>query len=296
MQQSNQVSSLESYLRTITAKGRVSHAYLLESPSPDMGLAIAQKFAQMLLCDTGDGCGTCKNCKMAQSFSHPDLQTVQPPEDKKQISVAQVRDVVSESYVKPYMGKRKVILFRDGAAMTVQAQNALLKVLEEPPGDVVFLILCGNHMNLLETIRSRTTLLQLQQIQLSSGDIALEEEERDRLFDLAQKLSGGNLTDCYSVADYFGVRDRKNRKEKKTLAISFQYLLSVFRELLLIKLGCSDLVHGSSALLENVAGSTSMEQIIRVMEQLALGTRRLERNVQYDLLIMSLLYGCIDDK
>ena len=105
MQQSNQVSSLESYLRTITAKGRVSHAYLRESPSPDMGLAIAQKFAQMLLCDTGDGCGTCKNCKMVQSFSHPDLQTVQPPEDKKQISVAQVRDVVSESYVKPYMGK-----------------------------------------------------------------------------------------------------------------------------------------------------------------------------------------------
>lgn len=296
MQQSNQVSSLESYLQTITAKGRVSHAYLLETPSPDMGLAIAQKFAQLLLCETATGCGTCKNCKMALSHSHPDIQTICLPEDKKQISVAQVRDVVSESYVKPYMGKRKIMIFQDGAAMTVQAQNALLKVLEEPPGDVVFMILCSNHMNLLETIRSRTTLLQLQQMQPSSADIIPEEDVRDQLFSLAQKLAGGELLDWYAAADYFGVRDRKNRKEKHVLALSFQYLLSVFRELMLIKLGCGDLVHGSSALLENIANETSMEQLIRVMEQLSLASRRLERNVQYDLLIMSMLYGCTNDK
>ena len=288
MQQSNQVSHLESYLRNITAHGRVSHAYLLETPSPDVGLAIAQKFSQLLLCEEGTGCGVCKNCKMALNFSHPDMQTVCLPEDKKQISVAQVRDVISESYVKPYMGKRKIVLFQDGAAMTVQAQNALLKVLEEPPGDVVFLILCSNHMNLLETVRSRTTLLQLQQIQPSSADIALEESVRDQLFAQAQKIAGGDLLDLYTVADYFGVRDKKNRKEKKALSLSLQYLLSVFRELMLLKLGCGDLMI--------IAEQTPLERLIRVMEQLTLASRRLERNVQYDLLIMSMLYSCIDSK
>lgn len=296
MQQSNQVSHLESYLRNITAHGRVSHAYLLETPSPDVGRAIAQKFSQLLLCEEGTGCGVCKNCKMALNLSHPDMQTVCLPEDKKQISVAQVRDVISESYVKPYMGKRKIVLFQDGAAMTVQAQNALLKVLEEPPGDVVFLILCSNHMNLLETVRSRTTLLQLQQIQPSSADIALEESVRDQLFAQAQKIAGGDLLDLYTVADYFGVRDKKNRKEKKALSLSLQYLLSVFRELMLLKLGCGDLVHEPSALLMNIAEQTPLERLIRVMEQLTLASRRLERNVQYDLLIMSMLYSCIDSK
>lgn len=296
MQQSNQTASLEAYLHHIVSAGRVSHAYLLEVPRLDTGLEIALDFARLLLCDSATGCGTCKNCQMASHLTHPDIQIVRLPEDKKQISVAQIRDVVSESYIKPYMGKRKIVIFPDSALMTVQAQNALLKVLEEPPGDVVFLLLCTNHMQLLETIRSRTTLLQLQQMQMSANDIDLENDVREQLFAQAQKLAGGNLLDLYTVADYFGVRDRKNRKEKGVLSLSFQYLLTVFRELLLIKLDCDDLVHNSSALLGQLAAQTSTAQILRVMEQLTVALRRLERNVQYDLLIMSLLYSCTDSK
>lgn len=296
MQQSNQTASLEAYLHHIVSAGRVSHAYLLEVPRLDTGLEIALDFARLLLCDSATGCGTCKNCQMAMHLTHPDIQIIRLPEDKKQISVAQIRDVVSESYIKPYMGKRKIVVFPDSALMTVQAQNALLKVLEEPPGDVVFLLLCTNHMQLLETIRSRTTLLQLQQMQMSAEDIDLESDVREQLFAQAQKLAGGNLLDLYTVADYFGVRDRKNRKEKGMLSLSFQYLLTVFRELLLIKLDCDDLVHNSSALLRQLAVQTSAAQILRVMEQLTVALRRLERNVQYDLLIMSLLYSCTDSK
>lgn len=296
MQQSNQTASLEAYLHHIVSAGRVSHAYLLEVPRLDTGLEIALDFARLLLCDSATGCGTCKNCQMASHLTHPDIQIVRLPEDKKQISVAQIRDVVSESYIKPYMGKRKIVIFPDSALMTVQAQNALLKVLEEPPGDVIFLLLCTNHMQLLETIRSRTTLLQLQQMQMSANDIDLESDVREQLFAQAQKLAGGNLSDLYTVADYFGVRDRKNRKEKGVLSLSFQYLLTVFRELLLIKLDCDDLVHNSSALLRQLAVQTSTAQILRVMEQLTVALRRLERNVQYDLLIMSLLYSCTDSK
>ena len=294
--QSNQDTiSLPAYLKTAVCHGRLSHAYLIETPNLDLGLALAYQFAQLLLCEKQTGCGDCQSCGMVQHRTHPDMHVVSLPEYKKQITVAQIREVVQESYVKPYLGHRRVVLFTDGGAMTVQAQNALLKVLEEPPGDVVFLILCTNHMNLLETVRSRTTLLPFQQKQISSVNSSLDEDEKDTLFSLAQRMADGRLLDIYTVSEYFGVRDRKKRKDKTALAASFDYLLSIFREILFIQFGCGDLIAPPSALLEQLARQTPTGQVIRIMEQLSLAVRRLDRNVQYDLLIMSLLYSCAAD-
>ena len=141
----------------------LSHACLLLA-QPEAGYAAACALARTKLCAAPDPaqrpCGVCRDCRKAEKGIHPDIITVARLTDEKgkprrEIYVDQIRDVAADAVVLPNEAECKVYIIRDADTMNAAAQNALLKVLEEPPRFVSFLLVAASASALLETVRSR---------------------------------------------------------------------------------------------------------------------------------------------
>lgn len=142
-------------------KGHVSHFYLISGPIGSGRHTLARLLAEALLCREPDApCGRCRACRKVQGGNHPDLLTVDEPE-KKTISVERVRALQTDVYVRPNEAEHKVYLFPRAGDLGLPAQNALLKLLEEPPRFTVFILVTDNAERLLPTVRSRCVELTL---------------------------------------------------------------------------------------------------------------------------------------
>jgi len=157
-------SLIQKKLRQAVAADRVVSAYLLCGSRGIGKKTVAEVFSAALLCQNpqdGKPCLACSSCRLLSSDNHPDLIRLQVPADKKTIGVELVREqLIKEAYIRPFHTGRKVFMIEDGELMTAEAQNALLKILEEPPAYAVFLILSTAPDQLLETVRSRCLKLQ----------------------------------------------------------------------------------------------------------------------------------------
>ena len=146
------------------AQRRGSGAYMLTGPVGSGKRMLAEEFAKALMCsDSGsDGaCGKCSNCKYFDSFTTPDVTRVYEPSDTKNVKVDFIKDsVVAESYLKPQFARTKTFII-DFDYLGVESQNALLKSLEEPRKDVVFILTSSNTDAVLDTVMSRVTEIKL---------------------------------------------------------------------------------------------------------------------------------------
>ena len=162
--QKQMIDHLQNALRT----GKASHAYIITGEKESGKEFIARIFAKTLMCsdrheDYGliEPCHKCHSCIQADSASNPDIITV-THEKPNTISVDEIRAICDDVVIKPYVGPYKIYIFPDGEKMNIQAQNALLKTLEEPPSYVVMLILTDNLDVFLPTILSRCVVLPMK--------------------------------------------------------------------------------------------------------------------------------------
>lgn len=153
---------IESLVRGMLDSGRITHAILIECELDAERNALTAYIAKSCLCSNPPlPCNACRDCHLADVGTHPDIFTVNPADGKKNITVSQIRELRSEAYVKAHSALRRVFIIDGADKMNEQAQNALLKVLEEPPQNVVFLLTASSRTLLLETIVSRCALLTL---------------------------------------------------------------------------------------------------------------------------------------
>ncbi len=140
--------------------GRISHFYLISGPQGSGKKTLAQLLGQAILCQDRDKpCGTCPACRKVLHHNHPDFITVTDPEHKN-VAVKIVRDIREDVFIRPNEADFKVYLFPQD--LGIEGQNALLKILEEPPSYGVFLLLTDNPEKILPTVRSRCTELKMQ--------------------------------------------------------------------------------------------------------------------------------------
>ncbi len=144
-------------------ENRLPHAILIEGDKGTGRHTLAYFIANAAVCsaDTDKPCGICRSCCLANAGTHPDIYLTAPEDGKKNISVAQIRSLRSEAYVKPHIAACRVFIIDMADTMNEQSQNALLKVLEEPPGGTYFLLIAESKASLLDTIISRCTVLSL---------------------------------------------------------------------------------------------------------------------------------------
>ena len=142
-------------------RGHISHFYLISGPEGSGKRTLARLMAAAILCQGQERpCLTCAVCRKVLSGNHPDYITVDDPE-KKSVPVDLIRQARADIFVRPNESDKKIYLFPRAQDMGVPAQNALLKILEEPPAYGVFFLLADNPDKLLPTIRSRCTELKL---------------------------------------------------------------------------------------------------------------------------------------
>ncbi len=154
------------YIRNAVSMDQVTHAYILNGERGAGKKLLAKLFATTLLCEEGgpDPCNTCHSCRQAESGNHPDIIWV-THEKPNSISVDDIREQVNHTImIKPYQGPYKVYVIDHADIMTPQAQNALLKTIEEPPQYAVIMLLTENAELLLPTITSRCVMLKLRYI------------------------------------------------------------------------------------------------------------------------------------
>lgn len=152
-------SSVVKSLKNSISGGRIAHAYLFCGPD-GVGKSIAASiFASALNCRKGgnEPCGICPSCLKANDGNHPDI--IHTKTQKASISVEDIRNLQMDMQMKPYEDGVKVFIIHDSEKMTEQAQNALLKILEEPPSHVIIILLTSNRYSLLSTIVSRCRIL-----------------------------------------------------------------------------------------------------------------------------------------
>lgn len=177
-------------LSSLENSGNVGHAYVFNGPAGIGRKMIAGKFAAMLMCmrehGAGEVCCECESCVLLKNGTNPDYITVGLPKDKKSIPVESIRNMREDMLTAPLIGKKKVYVIEHGDKMTPEAQNALLKILEEPPHYVVIIILSSNPLLLLDTVRSRTVRIdfsrntedeiKLAYRQMRNGNVDVDEE------------------------------------------------------------------------------------------------------------------------
>ena len=150
-------------LSAAAAKNRFAHFYLISGPKGSGKHTLAKLLACALMCESDHRpCGTCTACRKIMADTHPDFITVEDPEHKA-LPVRMVREARESMFIRPNEGNRKIYQFPQ--QMGVEGQNALLKILEEPPSYGVFLILTDNPEQLLPTVRSRCTELALSAVE-----------------------------------------------------------------------------------------------------------------------------------
>ncbi|MBF0308569.1 MAG: DNA polymerase III subunit delta' [Magnetococcales bacterium] len=157
----SQVAGLHQQL----ARGQLGHAYLFTGPAGVGKKHLALALAGAVFCPRpapdGGACGACKSCRQLASGNHPDLLHLQVEEGRTRISIDQVRDLIAFLQLTPTESRRKIGLIDEVTLMNEQSANALLRTLEEPPGEALLFLVTERPGILLPTIRSRCQILHL---------------------------------------------------------------------------------------------------------------------------------------
>ncbi len=156
---------------------KLSHAYLILSNDGENLTEILKIFSQLVLCKEGEPCGKCRVCSLIETNALSDVLIY--PKNKDAIMSEDVNELIEESYVKPLESDKKIFLLSHAELMNVQAQNKLLKTLEEPPENVHIFLGATNEFSLLPTVKSRVKKLQIPPFSSTKLFEALKDELTD---------------------------------------------------------------------------------------------------------------------
>ena len=159
---------IKEVLENLIKLNKISHSYLFIGIEGIGKKMIAKEFAKMILCtDNNRYCGKCKSCIEFDTNNNPDFKIIEP--DGNSLKIEQIREFQNKVYEKPIISNKKVYIINDSDKMTPEAQNCLLKTLEEPPEFVTIILIGSNENAFLSTIKSRCMILHFDKI--SNNDI-----------------------------------------------------------------------------------------------------------------------------
>lgn len=302
-------------LENACKSGRHSHLYIFEGERGIGKSTIAMHFANLLICDTASGCGSCDSCKSFDRLAHPDVILVSETE-KAEIGVDTARNLIKEVYLRPQLSKKRVFIIKNAEKLNRSAQNALLKVIEEPPEYAVFILLCDNSAMLLNTILSRGVRVTIPPLDKESLTELLRGKNVDNV-EFYLSYSGGNpgklleilsdeefgtlresvldslkylLTDrygIYKICDTF-----EKYKDKKDMLFSITE--SFFRDILFVKTKNGSYIINSdkNELLNKYAQRLSSASCLKVIGIIEKTNNDMGKNANFALVLQSMLIEC----
>ena len=167
-------------LYDLARKKNIPHALLFESDSKEFSISVAINISKILMCRSSQdvACKKCDSCKKVLNKSHPDIEIIKPQNNQKTIGIQVIRLLKQNAYITPNESDYKIYIFPDASIITPQAQNAFLKILEEPPKSVIFIMVCPNRLKLLDTVVSRLTCYKICSNENHINDNILSETKK----------------------------------------------------------------------------------------------------------------------
>ena len=191
-------------LRQLLAEKRLPHALLFTGIEGIGKNLTAKVLAKVLLCSGEEKpCNICPSCRAFDAKNHPDFYYLEPEGKANNIKIEQIRQMQSQIALSPYLADKRVVIINDAETMNEAAENSLLKTLEEPTGDVVFILVTANKDLLLPTILSRCMKLYFAPLSEDEIKIILKSKyavNEDKATVIA-KLSGGSMKRAISFLD-----------------------------------------------------------------------------------------------
>lgn len=268
---------LKTELTRVIAAGRLPHAIIIDNADESERMRLALFLAAASLCENqGEKpCGVCRHCRKIMSGIHPDVNVFERESGKKEFSVKIVRDSITPAvYVKPNEADGRVCILKDTQFMNTSAQNAFLKILEEPPAGVKFILLCDHALNMLETIRSRSTVYSM-----ISSDSSDEERTREAA-ELAQKLAMSLMSHTeYDFMAATGVFE----KDRELVSLTICELQKIFRNAVFIKNSQADTSFSEAE--KVLAEKVSLSNLLKMIKNTDEFNSLLNKNANLNLLI-----------
>ena len=311
---------IKEHLQNALSTGKISHAYIINGEKSSGKEFIAKIFAMALQCEqeSVEPCNECRSCKQALSKNQPDIIYVSH-EKPNTISVDDIRAQVNNDVaIKPYSSKYKVYIINEAEKMTPQAQNAILKTLEEPPAYAVIMLLVSNMNSLLPTILSRCVTLNMKPVrdELIRKYLMEELQVPDYKANVCVGFARGNVgkakllasseefenikAEALALLKYIKEMEmqeivaaiKKINEYKLEIQDYFDIIAIWYRDVLLFKatMDANQLIFRDEIqTLRKIAARCSYEGIEKVIQALSTAKKRMEANVNFDLLMELLL-------
>lgn len=325
--------NLFTFFSNIILKKSFVHAYFFIGPAGANKQKTALYFAQSIFCqhneDFTDGipCLKCDNCKQVSKSIHPDLIQIKRLENNANITIEQIRYLNQRLSMKPLLAKYQVVIIYNVELMTDEAANSLLKNLEEPAPETIFILIANNILTVPKTIISRCQVVRFTSInkqELFNYYLKKNKEtnEIDKYFSFSQGLPG--FLDNYLQIDDFWLEEieevkQKLLKHKLPLSDKFDFIkkillnknlvnekkqilqneieiwIKIFRDILLIKLDLKNLIRFQELLipLEKFAKYYSIKDVLKILDQLLILNNKINYNLNSQLVLENLYLNII---
>lgn len=305
--------SVKSHITTLLKNNKVSHAIMIDGAKGLGKKTFAELIAQSSICShplNGQPCNDCANCKKVLKHIHPDIIYPEKSGVLQSYSITTVRKIREDAYIIPNEASKKIYIFTDIDNMGIPAQNALLKILEEPPKNVIFILTCTACSSVLPTIRSRTQLFSLKPVSIYETLDYLctnyPDKDNETLNKIA-KMSNGNIglaIDLLTSNDFEKLMDITNKialhiidpKEFELLSLiamisdnrkSFnsvlKFLKSILRDTLIYSSGLKNELSENNCILE-LSRNLSVNQILNLIDIIDKTKNYMDKNVNLSVL------------
>ena len=254
--------SFKNSIMSAVRLSKLSHAVIFEGADESTRLSAAKEVAMALVCKEGKPCKSCNACLKAMKDSHPDIHILYKEKDSTMIKVDSVRQIKAQALIFPNEGIKSVFIISEAQYMNPQAQNALLKIFEEPSPHVCFILTCGSKSSLLDTVISRAT----------SYTLGEETEKKDSDSDGRADIIAAELIACLAKESEFEFLKKTAvfSKDKKLFKAVIEKMVSFSRDALILQSGGKDIVNRESeesVFLKNRFTQKKTLELVRVMNE-----------------------------
>lgn len=307
----NQFQNLASQRRA----GVFFHANLFYSPDNMTNDIFCKQVAKMLVCLNGEACDTCENCLKVEKDTNPDVMFF----GNTKFAVADVEKILEDQTLKPMISPCKVYVINNIDKATIQAQNKLLKVLEEPNKNVFFILSATNLDAVLSTVKSRCKIMTIEPFSSEQVKEIFKNENveiSDILYSqsggyvgkLCELFRGGDFADALEVAKGV-VFDMKNSKQvlkysaglsssKQTFLTKLSLIQEFYRDILMTLLGENDLQQNKeyTKQIQDVLGEFTKEALVEIIERIDFCKKQFDANVNMGMIADGLLMKILEVK
>ena len=215
-------NKIKDYLINSASNNQMLHSYMFSGREGIGKKLFAKIFAKMILCLSEDKpCNTCKSCISFEGENHPDFMQINA-DDGKSIKIEQIRLMQEKVVEKPIISNKKVYIINDAELLTKEAQNCLLKTLEEPPEYVIIILIVSNESKILNTVKSRCVKIEFEKISDEEINNYLEKQGISKLTNIMLKQCDGSLKMALNIGEkteeYNTLEKIINNMEKENIA------------------------------------------------------------------------------